>query len=804
MRDDLRIAFRSFRKNPAFAAVAIAPLAVGIGFTTAIFSIANALLFRPLPFADGARLMFLQSTQSNAGNPGEFQVAAFDYEDWKRENRSFSSMGAALPFAFNLTGTGRPQRVTGYRATASLFSTLGVHAAAGRLFTEDEERADASTAIISFEFWQTQFGRSRATIGRSISLDGRPYTIAGVLPRGLRFVRKADVFVPFRVRKGEIPRNVRGLNVVGRLRPGVSRTAAEQEMRGIASALARAHPDTNKGWGISVRPMRDILVETVRSSIWLLLAAAGFLLLVACVNVSNLLLARAAGRRGEAAVRAALGANRRRLIASFLAESVVLAAAGCALGVAVAWAGLKPLLAMCPAELSAVGPVGIDLPVLAFAVAVSFLSAVLFGSAAGWEGSRTNLAEVLNDSGRSVSGGRGVRKLQSLLVIGEVAVAFLLAVGSVVAFLAFHRLGRVPPGFQPDGALSVTVVVAEARYPEIGQRSALVSRLRESLSAIPRVASVGASNKLPLDENYFLTTFLVEGGTPPADDDGWMSQFRRVTPAYFASMGIRIAEGREFTDDDVDGKPLVAVVSRELARRHWPGRSPLGMRLQRTAGARPWITVVGVAEDVHDFGLAAVPPPTLYIPYSQGKAGLPEMSFVLRAALPPAALARAIRERIAAIDPDLPAGAVLPLSTLVADSLLRQRFQMILMGILAAAGIALAGVGIFGLIAYSVSQQSKELAIRLALGATSGNVCAFVAGRGARLAALGLGAGIVAVAAGGRVLQGVLPGTPAPGIGTAGAVAAVFGSLCIGSSWLAARRAASIAPGAALAQAGAR
>jgi len=804
MRGVLRIAWRALGRNPGFAAIAIAPLAVGIGFTTAIFSIANALLFRPLPFADGARLMFLQSTQANSGAPAQFQVAALDYDDWRRESRSFVAMGAALPFAFNLTGVSRAQRVAGNRATASLFPTLGVHAAAGRLFTEAEQRADASVAVVSREFWTSQFATRRAAIGRSISLDGRPYTIVGVLPAGFRFGPKADVFVPFRVKKGEVPRNVRGLNVVARLRTGVSRAAAAQEMRGIAQVLAGAHPETNKGWGVSVRPMRDFLVETVRSSIRLLLAAAGFLLLVACVNVSNLLLARAASRRGEAAVRAALGAGRARLLGSFLAESLVLAAAGGALGVAIAWAGLKPLLALCPVELATVGPVGIDARVLAFSILVSGLSAVLFGSAAGWEGTRTNLAAVLNESGRASSGGRGARRVQSLLVTGEIAVAFLLAVGSAVAFLAFHRLSRVQPGFDPNGALTVAVAVPDARYSELGQRSALVRRVRESLSGIPGVGSVAATNKLPLDENYILTSFLVEGGPPPADDDGWMAQFRRVTPAYFSSMRIRIVEGREFTDDDVEGRPLVAVVSQELARRHWPGRSPIGMRLQRTAGTRPWVTVVGIAGDVRDVGLAESPPPTLYIPYDQGKANLPEMSFVVRTALPASAVARAVRDRIAAIDPDLPAGPVLPLSALVSESLLRQRFQMILMGLLAAAGIALAGVGIFGLTAYTVSEQSRELAIRLALGATASNVCVFVAGRGARLAAFGVAAGLAAVAAGGRILHGVLPGTPAPGLGVTAAVAAAFGSLCIASSWFAARRGAAIAPASALAQAGGR
>jgi len=799
MTDDLRIAARSLAKRPAFAALAIAPLAIGIGFTTAVFSIANALLIRPLPFPDGDRLVFIQSTQSDAGGPAEFQVSSPDFDDWRRESRSFASIGGAMPFAFNLTGVGRAQRVAGARATASLFSTLGVRAAAGRLFWEADEKRDVPAALLSEEFWTSQFGRSLSALGRTISLDGRPYTIVGVLPPGFRFGPRADAYVPFRPKPNELVRSVRGLNVVGRLRPGVSRAAAQEELAAIVAALAREHPDTDKGWGVSVRPLRDILVENVRSAVWILFAAAGFLLLVACVNVSNILLARAANRRGEAAIRAALGASRATLLRGFLAESLLIALAGGVLGIAIACGGLGPLLATCPVELTTVGPVGVDVRVLEFTFLVSLVSALLCGSAAAWEGSRTNLAAALNESGRASSGSRGARRVQGILVAVEIAAVLLLAVGSGVAFLAFHRLRQVGPGFEPSGAVTLAVVVPDARYPALSDRSALVRRMRESLAAIPGVTAVATTNKLPLDESYILTDFLVEGRSPPGGDGGWMAQFRRVSPAYFAAMGIRMVEGRDFRDDDAEGKPLVAIVSRALARRFWPGRSPIGLRLQRMAGSRPWITVVGVAEDVRDVGLAADPPSTLYVPYYQGKAGLPELAIVLRTARASSAVAKPIRERLAAVDPDLPAGTVAPLSTLVSDSLVRQRFQMILMGLLAAAGAALAGVGVFGLTSYLVAQQARELAVRLALGATSRDVCAFVARRGARLAAIGLAAGLACAAAAGGVLRGILPGTPAPGAVLIAVAAAALGALCVGASWLAARRAAAIAPASALA-----
>jgi len=802
VKDDLRIAFRSLARQPAFAALAIAPLAIGIGFTTAVFSIANALLIRPLPFPAGDRLMLIQSTQSDGRGTAEFQVSAPDLDDWARESRSFSSMGASMPFAFNLTGAGRPQRVSGGRATATLFSTLEIRPSAGRFFSAAEERDDAPVAVLSREFWATQFAASPAAIGRTVALDGRAYVIVGVLPGGFRFGPKADLLVPFRERPSDARRNVRGFNVVARLRTGVSRDAAERELAGIAAVLAREHPDTSKGWGVSVRPLRDVIVDGVRSAVWVLFAASGFLLLVACVNVSNLLLVRASGRRGEVAIRAALGGRRSDILRGFLAESLLLGAAGGSLGVALAWGGLKPLLAACPVELAAVGPVGVDLRVLGFTMAVSLAASVLAGSAAGWEGSRADLSRVLNDSGRTTAGSRTVRRFQAALVAFEIAVVLLLAVGSGVAFVAFQRLRRVRAGFDPKGAVAMTIAVPEARYSELSQRAALVRRLTDGLSTLPGVTAVGATNKLPLDENTTVTSFLVEGGAAAPDGNGWTTQFRRVTPGYLGAMKIELAEGRGFSEDDVDGKPLVAVVSRAFARRYWPGRSAVGMRIQRMTAIRAWTTVVGVAGDVRDVGLAADPPPTLYVPYAQGKAALPDVHLVVRSDAAPESLVRPVAGRVAAIDPDLPAGAVVALSTIVSDSLRRQRFQMVLMGLLAAAGIALAGVGIFGLISYTVSQRSRDLAIRLALGATASDVRGFITAHGARLAAFGVAAGLAAVAAGGRLLRGILPGMPAPEPALVGAVATGFGGLCIVASWLAARRAAAIAQAEALGRGG--
>ncbi len=792
MKSDLLSAWRGLRRRPGFAALAVVPLAIGIAFTTAIFSIASALLIRPLPFSDGDRLMFLQSTQA-AGSIQEFNVAALDFADWNRENRSFSSMGASLPSSLNMTDAGRAQRVGGGRATAGLFGTLGVRARLGRVISEDDERTNAPVVLLSSEFWQTQFGGSPGAIGRSISLDGRSYSVVGVLPAGFRFGPKADVFLPFVPRGLELLRNMRGLLVVGRLRPGIGRAQAESDVRAISATLARTYRE-DEGWGVSVRPLRDILVEGVRGAVWILVAASGFLLLVACVNVSNLLLIRAVDRRPEAALRAALGAGRGQILRGFVAESLLLGAAGGALGVALAWAGLKPLLAVCPVELSTVGPVGIDARVLAFSASISILCALLFGSAAGWEGSRTNLASILNDAGRAASGGRGSRRIQAALVASEIGVVFLLMTGSAVALLAFRRLTEVSPGFETRGALTMPIAIPDARYPELGQREALVEQLRSRLAAIPGITSVATTNKLPLDENYGLTSFLAEGRPGPPDDAGWDAHFRRVSPAYFQTMGTPLVEGREFSDDDRDGRPLVAIVSRELARRQWPGQSALGKRLQRLGGSRPWITVVGVAGDVHDVSLAKDPPSTLYVPYAQGKAGLPDIAVVVRTALPPSALGRPLRETLAAIDPDLPSGAPQPLSFLVSDSLKRQRFQMLLMGLLAAAGTILASAGIFGLTAYTVSQQSREFSIRLALGSTASGVVGLVLRRGARLASLGLLGGLVAVFFARGILAGMLPGAPSPGPSLVAGLGASFGAVCMLASWLAARRAARISP----------
>lgn len=805
MKFDLLPAWRSLRRRPAFTALAVVPLAIGIGFTTAIFSIANALLIRPLPFADADRLMMLQSTEIEDGRVQEFSVSAPDLDDWERESRSFSTIGAAMGYAFNLTGrSSAPQRVAGARVTAGLFRTLGVVPVRGRVITPEEEHGDAPVAVVSSELGNSRFGSAAAAVGRTLLLDGRPFSVVGVLPPGFRFGLKADVWVPFARRGTESSRRVKGLNVVGRLRPGISPERAASEMKGIASALATAFPETNRGWGVSVRPLRDVLVEDVRSAVWILLAAAGFLLLVACVNVSNLLLVRAIDRRGETAVRAALGAGRGVLIRGFLAESAILSALGGASGVLLAWAGLRPLLAVCPVELSKVGSVGIDLRVLLFAIAVSAACALLFGTAAGWEGSRYRIAAVLNDAGRAASGGRGSRRIQGILVSLQVAVVVLLVTGSAVALLTFVRLARVSPGFVPEGALTVGFALPQSRYPELSQRAAVVRRVAAEVSRIPGVTAVGVTNKLPLDDRYMLTQFIVEGGRRPSDQEGWPAHFRRVTPGYFRAMRIPILAGREFTDDDVEGKPIVAVVSRELARNQWGETSPLGRRLLRTGAKQDWITVVGVAGDVRDVGLAKPAPPTLYICYYQGKTPLPDLNVVARTALPPSAVARPLRERLASVDPELPAGSIEPLSCIISESLKRQRFQMILMGLLSGAGTILAAVGVFGLTAYSVSRQQKELSIRLALGATTRGIVGLIVRRAARLAGLGIAAGVVGVVICRGVLAGMLPGAPSPGAAIVAPIGAILGVVCLLSSWVAARRAARISPSVALASAGAR
>lgn len=804
MKQDLMLAWRGLRRRPGFALLAIAPLAIGIGFTTAIFSIANALLLRPLPFHDAARLLFLSSTHDTEGvKQQNFQISAPNLEEWKRESRSFESIGGSQPSAFNLTGAGLPQRVPAARATASLFQTLGVSATLGRTFNEQEERSDAAVALISDELWKRQFGGNESILGRSLLLDGRSFEVIGVLPRGLRFGPPADLWIPYRPTATEKGRNVKGIFAVGRLKKGVSAAQAAAEMRSIAAVEAKTYPEET-GWGILARPLRDFFVEEVRSAVWILFAAAGFLLLIACANVSNLLLTRAVERRGEAAVRAALGADQARLLRHFLAESVLLCAVGGALAILLAWACLKPLLAVCPVELSRVGPVGIDVSALAFALLVSAICSILSGAAAALEGSRSNLSTVLNDAGRGSSVGQRGRRLQAGLVAGEVATVFLLLTGSAVAFLAFIRLQRVEPGFEPGGAFVMKLAVTEARYPELAQRTDLLRRLIASFSGVPGVSGAGATQKLPLDENYSLTSFLVEGGDAPPPGDDFLAHFRRVTPGFLRTMGIPLVEGREFIDLDDEGHPLVAVVSRQFARRFWPGHSPIGKRIQRTGGTRPWVTVVGVAADVRDFRLDADPPPTLYIPYYQGKAAVPDLNVVVRTKLPASAIAASLRERLASVDRDLPAGILEPLSSLVSDSLKRQRFQMLLMGLLAGAGTILAGIGLFGLISYSVSQQKREISIRMALGATASGIVGLIVGRGARLAALGLIVGALAVSACAGLLAGELPGTPRPGPLLLVSVAAALASICLASSWLAARRAARISPSFAFAEGSAR
>ena len=745
---DMALSARALCKRPGFAIVSIVTLALGIGATTAIFSVVNAVLLRPLPFSDPDRLVLLCSTQRGAdGKAQEYGLSVPDLRDTRDRQRTLAGAAAMEAGSVNLTGAREPERVPAGRVTTNLLDVLGVPPALGRAFGLEDE--NAPVALIGHGLWQRLFAGDPGVLGKTLSIDGAPHAVVGVVPRGFRFMEPAEVLVPLKVSDPGAKRQFRQIYGVGRLAPGVPLQRANAEMDGVARRLAAEFPETNTGWGLKLIPLRDVLVKEVRPALLILLAAVGFVLLIACANVSNLLVVRAIERQGEIAIRTALGADRRAIIRQTLAESTLLGLVGGALGIAVSFAALGPLLAAAPGDLSNLPPVRIDLAVLAFTVAVSLGTGVLFGLAPAFLASR-DLHAAMRQGGRGSSGAVRGRRLQAALVVSEVALSFLLLFGAALTVKGFRSLLHVDPGFSPQGVTLFELTLPAPRF-DPAARSRVVERILDRLASVPGVRSAGTSTKLPLKELAGLTVFIVEGRAPTGTGETEFAHFRRISPKYLATIGTPFLEGRDFSWTDTDGGPGVAIVSRAFAKKYWPGTSALGKRIQRKAPGQPWLEIVGVVADVADMSLGKDSEPALYIPYAQG-AIPPLVNFAVRATSSEARLAPALRRAVWDVDPDLPLANLAPMDTLVALSLTRQRFAMLLLTFLGAAGLAIASVGIYGVVSYTAGQRTREIGIRMALGATARSVSTLVVRHGAGLALAGVAAG----AGGSLVLAGSL------------------------------------------------
>jgi putative ABC transport system permease protein len=799
---DLRYAIRLLGKSPGFTAIAILTLALGIGANTAIFTVVNAVLLRPLGFRDPSRVVLVAEKSAYPTVSTSYQ----NYVDWRDQSHSFESMEATRGTTITLTGSGEPERLNARMATAPLFSLLGVNAILGRTFLSEEDRAGgAPVVVLGYGFWQRRFGGARDILGRSITLDSQPYTVVGVLPSGFELLQPADIFLPFTPWAKTLPddRNWHpGIFPIARLKEGISREQARTEMVGITKRLEEQYPIYNTGTSADVVDLQEQLVKGVRPALLLLLGAVAAVLLIACVNVANLLLARAASRGREVAIRTSMGASRWRVTRQLITESVLLSLAGGVLGLLFAWASLGPLLKLSATSLPAVFAVSLDRWVLFFTLAVSLVTGLLFGIVPALRTAKLDLRETLNESSRGSTAGPGHHRIRGALVAGEIAMAMLLLVGAGLLLRSFSRLQDIPPGFQADHLLVADLPLSLTAYAKPEQRFQFFDRIVERVKSLPGVRSAGAASFLPVSGGGGLLHFNIYGRPPKSPHDYIATGYRTTTPNYFETLGMPLAEGRFFTAADTEKAPAVVVINATMAKTYFPGENPLGKRLQVGATPEsdvPWMEVVGVVGDVRQ-GLDLDPKAEMYLPYRQADQVLPvfQLSIVLRTATDPMLQASALRSALAEIDPNQPLVRVRTMEENMAATVAQPRFRTWLIGIFAGLALILAGVGVYGVMSYTVTQRTSEIGIRVTLGAQPEDVFRIVVGEGLRLALTGVGAGMLGALALTRLLRSFLYGVSAYDPLTFVGVALILTLVAVAASFFPARRATLVDPMVAL------
>jgi len=799
---DLRFGLRTLRRSPGFAAVAILTLGLGIGANTAVFSVVNAVLVRPLPYQDPERLALVW-TRFGPDLPQNW-LSGPEYVEMQEFASAFERIGIVAPGTRSLTGSGDPEQITSAAASGNFFDVLEVEPALGRLFRPDEDVVGGEPVVVlSDGFWRRRFGGDTGILGQTIRLDDNPYTVIGVLPPGFGilhpeagFPRDIDVWSPLAPAGSaffggagsyaEFPRGSHFIRAFARLRPGVSLDQAQADMDGVARRIQEKSPNDYSfdGWGIRVVGLHEDLVADVRPALLVLLGAVAFVLLIACVNVANLMLTRASGREREIALRAALGAGRGRVIRQLLTESVVLAGAGGLLGLALAFAMVRLLGVLAPATLPRGDEIAIDGGVLLFTLAVSILTALLFGLAPAVHGARQGLVESLKEGGRGATTGLRGRKVQTALVVAEVALALVLLVGAGLMIQSFSALMRSNPGYRPEGVLTMRISLPAARYDGAAQ-SAFFDRLLERLAALPGVIGAGAISHLPLSGTGTSGTTVVDRSATVTDENqlAFEADRRWVSPAYFRTMGVQLIAGRVFEDRDGPEAPLVAIVDEEFVRRFWPSENPIGRRISigMNDGERVWREVVGVVAHSRHTDVDTVGREQAYYPYRQ----MPQASMFIavRTERDPAALAPAVRAQVWAVDADQPVADLQTMAARVDRSLSQPRFNLLLLTGFAFIALVLAAVGIYGVLSYAVSQRSHEIGVRMALGAGAGHVRGLVMRQGMALVGIGLTIGAVIALwltrSLGTLLYDVRPSDPATYFVVAATLAVVGVAACL-------------------------
>jgi putative ABC transport system permease protein len=763
---DLRFGLRMLRKSPAFTLIAVIALALGIGANTAIFSVVNALLLRPLPFKNPEQLVMIWENATHLGFPKNTPSPA-NFLDWQKQSTAFSGMAAVAPKNFNLTGVGEPERLDGRRASANLFDLLGVNPITGRTFVPQDDQPGTKVAILGENLWKRRFGGDPSIIGRAIALNGETYTVVGVVPANFQLpsfgIWHDQVWVPLAFPAEEAAnRGDHFLEVIGRLKPGVTLQSAQAEMETIAARLAQQYPDFNTRIGAFVNPLDEEIVGDMKPALLILLGAVAFVLLIACANVANLLLARAAVRQKEIALRLALGADRARLTQQLLVESVLLSLLGGIVGLGLAYAGLHVLTQFIPGDLAQADSIAIDAKVLAFTLGIAIVTGLAFGLAPASQASNFDLNETLKEGSRDSSAGVRGKRLRSAMVVAEVAVSFILLIGAGLLINSFIHLRNLDPGFRADHLLVMNLDLSDVRYPDNPRRVAFFDEVVRRVQALPGVRSVAVAGNLPLVYHGDSMTIGVEGIADPPPDQMPDVIFRTVGPNYFNTMGIALVRGRDFNDNDTLDTALAVVVSEKTAQRFWPNEDPLGKRLKPggTMSQSPWRTVIGVVKDVRQNDFIAQPKMQMYFDFRQTKS-LVANALVVRTALEPLSIATSVRNAIWSVDKDQAISNIDAMENIVAGAVARQRFSMLLLAIFAGLALVLAAVGIYGVMSYSVAQQTREIGIRMALGAQRTDVLKMTIKQGLKLVGLGLIIGLGAAFVLTRVMATLLFGISA-------------------------------------------
>jgi putative ABC transport system permease protein len=801
---DLRYGVRLLVRSPGFTATAVLCLALGIGANTAIFSVVDAVLLKPLPYQDPDRLLMLWEKPPGGGNN---VVSAANFRDWSDQNRVFEGMAAIATDSFNLSGVEEPENVPGKRVSANFFALLGPKPALGRTFLPEEEQTGKDKVVVlSYNLWQRRFGGDPHLIGKPITLNSRKYTVVGVMSSYFTRDLPAHLWIPLAFETKQPNREFHFLEVLARLKPGVTLGQAQAEMDIIAQSIAQQYPKTNRNWGVTLQPFRDqIVARDLRQSLLVLLGAVGFVLLIGCANVANLMLARGASRQKEVAVRAALGAGRSRLIRQFLTESALLAMVGGSLGFLLAYWLVDLLTAvMPPFTLPSEAEVAVDQRVLLFTLGVSLLTGILFGLAPAWQTTKPHLNESLKEGGRSSTASLGRYRFRSWLVVAEVALALVLLVGAGLLIHSFWRLHQVRPGFRSDKVLTMAMTIPRTKYSQAEQVAAFYRQTLQRVEALAGVERAAVSSTLPLRGWNIGMPFSIEGRAAQAAAELQGALFQIISPGYFQAMGIPLLKGRGLTEQDTSQAPHVAVINQVMVSRFFAKEDPIGKRLMTESlisgreqlGPTVLWEIVGIAGNVKDSGLREQESPAIYVPSAQSP--WPFMSLAVRTRTDPVGMVSAVKSAIREVDPDQPVTDVKTMDQIVAESLSQPRFWVMLLGLFAVIAWVLAAVGIYGVLSYSVTERTHEIGIRMALGAERRDVLRLVIGQGMVLILMGVGIGLAGAFGLTRLMSSLLYSVTATDPVTFLVVSLLLTAVACLACYIPARRATKVDPMVAL------